>query len=191
MTTISTPGKEYNLYTVTGKVMETGKNMETRIHGSGGGGATYRGYGGTAPISISSTTVVHDQIFLIDDKGQEHSFQLQGFNVACRADNILSVIWAIKKGAKTGPYIAVVNETTGKQFFDDKALQTMFRYPLLYLLGAMVLCVILGSMSSFFYWGLLIVPILWYRQGVTGAKKFKAQTDFKSLSSYSPQLATE
>ena len=192
MTTISTPGKEYDLYTVTGKVMETGKNLETRVRGGGGGGATYGGYGGTAPVSITSTTVVHDQIFLVDDKKQEHSFQLQDFNVACRADNIISVIWAIKKGAKTGPYIAVVNDTTGNTFFNDKALQEMFRYPLLYMLGAVLLCILLGSsMSGYFFWGILIVPIVWYRQGVSGAKKFKEQTNFKSFISYSPQLAGE
>lgn len=189
MKTISTSGKEYELYSITGKVMETGKNLETKVTGGGGGGATYGGYGATAPVSIRSTTVVHDQIFLKDDSGQEHSYQLQGFNVACRAENILTVIWSIKKGNKTGPYIAVVNETTGNRFFEDKALQEMFRYPLLYMLGAVLLCILLGSVSSYFYWGILIVPIIWYRQGVSGAKKFKEETDFKTFSLYSPQIA--
>ena len=36
--------KELMLYNFTGKVMNTTKNMETKVHG-GGGGMTYRGTG--------------------------------------------------------------------------------------------------------------------------------------------------
>ena len=58
--------------------------------------------GGSAPTTISSTTVVHDQIFLTDSDGTEYTFQLQDFNVACREGNELTVIWSIKRGAQKG-----------------------------------------------------------------------------------------
>lgn len=179
MKTITAGGKEYDLYSTTGKVEETGKNMETKVSGGGGGGGMYRGYGGTAPVTIRSTTTIHDQIFLTDAAGAEHSFQLQDFNVACRTGNILTVLWAIKKGDKTGPYIAVYNHTTGNSFFDTASLNKIFRRPVLYMLGAIVLCLILGNFISLFYFGIIVVPILWFVEGSMGAKKFKAETDFK------------
>lgn len=181
MKLLSAGGKEYELHSITGKVLETGKNLETKVHGGGGGGATYGGYGGTAPVSIRSTTIVHDQIFLTDEQGNEHSFQLQGFNVACREANLLSVVWAIKKGARQGPYIAVINKTTNCNFFEDKTLQSMFRYPVWYMLAALLLSLSLGAINSLFYWGLLLVPVVWFMQGVKGAKKFKAETNFRDF----------
>lgn len=128
-------GRHYTVYTTKGIVNESGKNMETRVHGGGGGGYSYQGTGGSAPVSITSTTVVHDQIFLTDATGTEHSFQLQNFNVACREGNSISVVWAIKQGKKTGPYIVVVNHTTRQSYYNEKALKNVFRYNLWYFLG--------------------------------------------------------
>lgn len=178
MTTISAAGKRYNLYWTTGKVMESGKNMETIVRGSGGGGATYNGYGGTAPVNISSTTVIHDQIFLVDASGREHAFQLQDFNVACRTDNQLAVIWAIKEGSKTGPYIIAYNHTTRNAYYNDKDLTKVFRYPVLYLLGAMILCLFLGRFSGWFYFLFFAAPFVWHFLAKQEAKKFKQSLNF-------------
>ncbi|MEO6851818.1 MAG: hypothetical protein ABI203_12210 [Mucilaginibacter sp.] len=162
MTTLDISGKHYDLYTVTGKVNEAGKNMETKVHGGGGGGYNYRGTGGSAPVSITSTTVVHDQIFLTDNSSTEHSFQLQDFNVACRESNELSVIWAIKSGSTTGPYIVVVNHTTRKTFYHDKELKKMFRFNIWYLLaGGMVLGFIMTHGMGGAIPGLLFGWLMW------------------------------
>ena len=173
MTTITAASKRYNLYWTAGKVMETGKNMETIVRGSGGGGATYNGYGGTAPVNITSTTVVHDQIFLVDNSGTEHAFQLQDFNVACRADNQLSVVWAIKEGKQNGPYILVYNHTTRSTFYNDKNLMKLFRYPGWYLMIAMVLCLIMGRASGLFYLLFFLAPIVWFLLAKRQANQFK------------------
>lgn len=135
MKPIQVGGREYTLHYTTGTVEETGKNMETRVSGGGGGGITYGGYGGTAPVSIYSQTVVHDQLFVTDANGKEHSFQLQDFNLACRAGHKISVIWAIKKGKQTGKYICVVNHTTNNNFYNEKALKNVFRYNVGYFIG--------------------------------------------------------
>src|ERR1700749_2767716 len=98
MEALQVGGRTYELHHTTGTVQEAGKNMETRVSGSGGGGASFGGYGGTEPGNIRSQPIVHDQLFLIDSNGNEHAFQLQDFNLACRAGQEVSVIWAIKKG---------------------------------------------------------------------------------------------
>ncbi|MES2429049.1 MAG: hypothetical protein V4560_18855 [Bacteroidota bacterium] len=135
MKTIDIHGRQYTVYNATGKVEESGKNLETRVHGGGGGGYNYRGTGGSAPVSISSTTVVHDQIFLTDKNGVEHSFQLQDFDVACRAGNEISVMWAVKKGKAKGDYIAVLNHSTRQDYYNKKALKNMFRFNIWFFLG--------------------------------------------------------
>lgn len=122
---VTVNGHTYRLQSTTGKVLNASKNMETIVRGGGGGGATYKGTGGTAPVHISSTTIVHDQFFLEDTNGQEHSFQLSGFDLACREGNVLTVAWAIKQGRDKGPYVAITNHTTQKNYFNNDAIRSL------------------------------------------------------------------
>jgi hypothetical protein len=162
MKTIDIHGRHYTIYNATGKVEEAGKNLETRVHGGGGGGFTYGGTGGSAPVSISSTTVVHDQIFLTDKAGIEHSFQLQDFDVAVRTGNEISVMWAVKKGKATGKYIAVLNNTTRQNYFNQKALKNVFRFNLLYFLaGGFVLGLIFGRSITAGTFGIVLGLLAW------------------------------
>ena len=55
MSTITIHNKEYRIYEVTGKILESNKQRELHVYGSGGGGATYNGTGGTAPVNIQSS----------------------------------------------------------------------------------------------------------------------------------------
>jgi hypothetical protein len=41
-------------------------------------------------------------------------------------------MWAVKKGKATGKYIAVLNNTTRQNYFNQKALKNVFRFNLLY-----------------------------------------------------------
>ncbi|MBN7812676.1 hypothetical protein J0A68_17100 [Algoriphagus sp. H41] len=117
----------FELYEFSGSVEESGKNMETQVYGGGGGGATYRGTGGTAPVSISSRTIVHDQLFLSNAiTGKERAFQLQDFNLAARKGNLLTVFWGIPSGKSSGSYIAVKNHSTEQTFYADKELNKLF-----------------------------------------------------------------
>lgn len=182
MKTITTAGKTYNLYWTYGTVEESGKNMETQVSGGGGGGATYGGYGGNTPVHISSKTVIHDQIFLVDEEGFEHSFQLQDMNIACRKGNKLSVIWAIQQGKKKGPYIMAYNHTTGKVFNDEKEQIKMFRRNGPLILLAIVLAGFMGSqVAGGFYILVVAIPIWWVVEGNKARKKFLNETDFKSF----------
>ena len=110
-----TVGKcQFELYWFTGKVLSVMKNLETRVHGGGGGG---QGSGYSAPVS--STTTVHDQLFLAAKDGAERAFQLQDFDVACRESNQVTVLWAMKAGMGTGKYVLVYNQTTQDVCFKD------------------------------------------------------------------------
>ncbi len=117
----------FERYHFSGNVEESGKNMETQVYGGGGGGATYQGTGGTAPVSISSRTIVHDQLFLIDPiTNKEKAFQLQGFNLAARKGNLLTVFWGIPYGNQSGSYVAVKNHSTEQTFYDEVELRKLF-----------------------------------------------------------------
>jgi hypothetical protein len=180
MKTIATSGKEYSLYWNCGKVEGSSKNMETRVHGSGGGS---NGYGGTNAVNISSTTTVHDQLFIKDKNGKESSYQLQNFNLACREGNELSVIWAIKKGNKEGPYIVVHNRTTASTFFQEAELKKIFRYPVYYPLGVTILLLFLGGAIGYGLAFTLIIAlwIAWAYLGSKEVKKFKNETNFNEF----------
>ncbi len=121
MKTIQVRGKEYTLYSFTGQVVGTSKNLETTVSGGGGGGSG----GSSAPVSISSITTVHDQFFLTDNSGKERAFQLNDFDLACREGHKLTVVWTIKKGEERGPYIAVRNHTTGQTFYGESQITTI------------------------------------------------------------------
>jgi hypothetical protein len=116
----------FEVYSFTGMVEESGKNMETKVYGGGGGGATYQGTGGSAPVTISSRTVVHDQFFLVNAEGREQAFQLQDFNLAARKSNILTVFWGIKSGRESGNYFAIKNHSTNQEFYRDDLLKSYF-----------------------------------------------------------------
>lgn len=121
--TINVGKRNIEVYHFTGKVAESQKNMETKISGGGGGGYSYQGTGGSAPVRITSTTIIHDQIFIVDKDGKEKSLQLKGFDLACRESNIVSAMWAIVEGNNEGPYFAVINHTTDKAFVNDKIVR--------------------------------------------------------------------
>ena len=140
--TIVVNNKSYRLETVTGKVLAPTKSMQTTVQASasGGGGRLHHGSGKVQEVdlTVTSTTIVHDQFFLQDNAGREHAFQLQGFNVACREGNVLSVVAAFTPGQPRGPYVAVYNGTTQTRFYNEQAIKALCRpSSLLYFLGCL------------------------------------------------------
>lgn len=122
MLEVSYLGLQYSVYCFTGTVLESNKQMETRVTGSGGGGATYKGTGATAPVSISSTTIVHDHFFLVDETGKEIAVQLQNWDLALRTGHVLQLIWVIAGKASHGPYVVVENKNLQEVNFNDAQL---------------------------------------------------------------------
>ena len=122
-------GQQFSFEATTGKVLNTSKNLETVVQSSvsGGGGRLSEGSGRIRPVevSVSSTTIVHDQLFLEDAQGREHAFQLQGFDVACREGHELSLVFALRAGATQGPYVAVINHSTRQKFYNEAVLHRL------------------------------------------------------------------
>lgn len=115
--------KTIHLMPVSGKVLNASKNMETKVSGSGGGGGSYRGTGYTNEVKISSQTIIHDQIFIQDTDGMEHSYQLIDFNLACREGNDISIIEAIKGKNQSGEPVGVMNHSTGKFYTSSSSIR--------------------------------------------------------------------
>jgi hypothetical protein len=117
MSNIQINRKNINLHSTRGIVVSSNKNMETRVSGGGGGNNTN--------VRITSTTIVHDQLFLKDSDNKEHSFQLQGFNLAAREGNELTVVWGIRNGKKNGPYLYIYNHTTSSEFVNRRNIESL------------------------------------------------------------------
>jgi hypothetical protein len=153
--TIVVDDKPYRLEAVTGTVLSASKSMETKVQSSvsGGGGRLHKGSGKVRDVDVTmtSTTVVHDQFFLQDAAGQEHAFQLQGFNVACREGNVLTVVAAFAPGAQRGTYVLVYNDATQTRFYHEQALQRLCQPSFWrYLLVCLVLLVVEFKLLSGF-----------------------------------------
>lgn len=168
MQKITLNGKEVNLVPTTGKVLNANKNMETKVSGSGGGGSTFRGTGYNAPVTIKSTTTVHDQFFLEDKEGREHAFQLTDFDLACRDGNTVTVLSAFKQEKKTGHFIVVVNHSTGKTYYNEKSLQKISAPWLIPYIGGFIVAMFLfiklmeGSTAVVTLFILFIALLIYY-----------------------------
>ena len=119
LNTIQIRGKTYHVYEFTGKVAQSNKQLETVVSGGGGGGATYQGTGGSAPVRISSTTYTHDDIFLVNEQGQEHVMRLVDWDIATREGHIIQAIWLIPEGKDQGSYVAINNISTNTLLWGD------------------------------------------------------------------------
>jgi len=173
MKNVKTIGKEYQIYSVSGEVLDSQRHYETKVSGHGGGGYTNQGTGFSNPVTISSTTVVHDTIFLKDTEGKEHSIELQNFDVVSRTGNQMTAVWAIKKNKKRGPYVAIINHTLSKISFNGRKIFLMMTPHWGLLLIALILTgvIIKSGLLS------LLVVFVWAVFGYVKAKDVKAEID--------------
>lgn len=123
--TFSAGKNRMTIYYDRGRVAGKDKNIETRVSGSGGGGYSYQGTGGSAPISITSTTIIHDKIYLQKDDGKERAVELTNWDVACREGNDMLVTWIIPEGKEKGSYVGIKNITNGSELFNDDAIRDL------------------------------------------------------------------
>jgi hypothetical protein len=172
METVKTIGKEYRIYSVTGKVLDAKKHYETRVSGGGGGGYSHQGSGYTAPVSISSTTVIHDIIFLLDKDGKEHAIELTNFDITSRESNEMTAVWAIKKNKKSGPYVAIINHTLSKISFNGTKIFLMMVPHWLLLVGSVILLGLIFNATLIF-----LTIVAWLVFGYIKARDFKKEIE--------------
>lgn len=123
--TFSAGRNTMTLYYDRGRVAGKDKNLETRVSGYGGGGGTYQGTGATAPVHITSTTIIHDKIYLQKEDGKERAVELTNWDVACREGHDMVVSWIIPEGKESGNYVGIKNITTGSELFNDDAIKKL------------------------------------------------------------------
>ncbi len=106
--TVDVDGKKTVLWYFTGKVLSSKKQKETQIS------SRTLGTQNNPQVHVSSTTVDHHELFLIDDQGKEDSFQLVDFDFPCREGQTLTLVWAVPEGASRGPFIHEHNHNTSE-----------------------------------------------------------------------------
>ena len=114
----------YTLHHATGLVEGSSKMGTTNVYGGGGGGSG----GSSAPISIGSSTTIHDQFFLRLADGRVESIQLAGWNFPVMDGHLVSAVWAVRDGANKGSYVVLRNHTTrdssaGSAFLTSKMMR--------------------------------------------------------------------
>ncbi|RZL44879.1 MAG: hypothetical protein EOP00_18785 [Pedobacter sp.] len=119
-------GDSYGIYYIKGTVVGKDKHLETRISGGGGGGYSNQGTGYSAAVSISSRTITHDKIFLLDENGKEHAAELTDWDVACREGHQMLMQQVVKGNKASGPYVCVANLTTDTVLTKNHKIQELF-----------------------------------------------------------------
>lgn len=190
MKTLKINGSEYRFEPVSGKVLSTNKNLETKVSGHGGGGGTFRGTGFNRPVKITSKTTVHDQIFIEDKAGIEHSYELQDFDISCREGNLLTIIAAFKEGNNSGYNFAAINHTTKKTFFSEVNLQKIASPNIWLFIGIFVVALFLIIkiladaalvLGFILFLGMLIFYIVKMKQNVRKIKSSVQTSDYTPI----------
>lgn len=151
--------KLYRFCSFHGDVAETSRQRETLVSGYGGGGATYDGTGATAPVNITSRTIVHDEFFLVNEQGEEEHFHLQNWTLPTRVGHTVQMIWIVPPNKNQGPYAVMNNKNLRQSEWADGKIQELAKnhYSMIKwggLIGAFILAVMFKS-----FWLLLIVAI--------------------------------
>jgi hypothetical protein len=71
---------------------------------------------GRAP-EVRTVSTVYDRLTLVDDSGTKQSFEVADFHVASAPGHRLTVVWATRPRGKSGPYVAVLDRSSGQGFF--------------------------------------------------------------------------
>jgi hypothetical protein len=160
---ITLDGINYEVYFVKGKVLGKDKHLETKVSGGGGGGYSYNGRGSTAPISISSTTIVHDKIYIDLGNGKEHSIELEDWDIACREGHEMVFVWMIKQGKNVGPYIALANMVTDEIYIKKSIIRKELSNAMIKIdgNGKPIGCIL------FFLFAFLAIILAWIGYGIS------------------------
>ncbi|WP_321396847.1 hypothetical protein [Emcibacter sp.] len=150
-------GRIYEIYYFTGAVVDEKQWSETEVSGSGGGGYSVGNQTTPTYVDVRSKTTRHNQFILQGQDGHEQSFSFEDWGISCRKGSILTVMWAIPKGQKKGPYIAVYNHQMKEYFWGDDFAAMFFPGRVtLPLLGNISWWPVAAFFTTPFVWSLLL-----------------------------------
>lgn len=158
---------KYTMFYAKGKVLGKEKNLETKVSGGGGGGYVHQGTGVSGQVSISSTTVIHDKLYIEQENNKELAIELQGWDIACREGHELLTVWMTKGNAETKSFVAIKNLTTDELKIGEGAINfladqldsslTQNGCAMIFVVGGVGY--LLGAMLLGYEWGSIFIPI--------------------------------
>lgn len=132
--------RRFTIHCTAGEVMDAKKWSETHVSTSGGGSSmTPDGYYTARPVTVHSSVVTRDEIFIRQPDGVEHALQLSNIDLPARAGQKLAAVWLIRRGKKSGSYVLFHNYAMRDTRWMEGALTSVFRvhwwpfFPLMYL----------------------------------------------------------
>ncbi|MDN5794703.1 MAG: DUF2510 domain-containing protein [Intrasporangium sp.] len=118
--------KTHALYWFRGVTHSVGRNVDSQTAVSGT--VSTDGLGNVhGQIGSHTTTKVHDRFSLTDREGRQHTVEVEGAYVPLGEGQLVTAVWAVSPGRKRGPYICVVNHSTGTPTWVSKAV-----YPIIF-----------------------------------------------------------
>lgn len=173
MKTISAGGRQYNLYSLTGTILQAQKNVRVNTFS--------QNLGNRDMIDVNSS--VSDRVLLMDVLGKEHDINLTGFDVNCRVGHEITVLWAIKNGKNWGPYFAVKIHDTNTCYYQNgvisdictpSSMPGIFVLVLLFIACYLMSGLLLALLACFV--GFLFLGFFVYNTIISaGVQRFKTQ----------------
>jgi hypothetical protein len=163
---IKTHRSTINIHSLSGTIKKYNQFVETKVSGSGGGGAFYKGTGDISDINISTSHTLRREIFLESDDGRLHPLKLTGWeDFMCMEGNKISLVWIIEKGMDSGDYVYLKNHTTGRGSWWKSGVGRHFKFPMLRILKWTTG---ISSVIGFFIGGITVSMIFFVVFGLIG-----------------------
>ncbi|MDN5779149.1 MAG: DUF2510 domain-containing protein [Humibacillus sp.] len=107
-------GRTFDLYTYTGWVGDHSKLSTTVYRAESRADRSVVDGSVNHTLDVSQRVTVQDGFTLIGADGTQHNVQVEHVNLAVGRGQLVSAAWAIRPGAKRGPYVLFRNHTTGR-----------------------------------------------------------------------------
>ena len=191
-------GKTASLYATAGTVLEIKQDRETKVEGQisggGGGGAAYKGTGVVAGSSvrgsITSESIVHKELWIETDGGEELCFKWSHHDVPVRNGQNVSVV-QLRNSNDASKICGIVNHTADRYwkmiqkhevpgFIKAQVLQKPYGLGLAVLLGIGVILSMIADFSVMIPFGLAaggLYVLAWKINYSRYDKEFRASLD--------------
>ena len=183
--TVNVDGKRTRIHFHTGTVTATRKQKETQIYS----GAQVNGNQGANVVT--STTVDHHELLIVDASGRERAFNMVNMDLACRDGHTVTVVWVVPEGVEAGPHIEVFNHSTGdRTTVAPERILGWFIKPNRTIWGSTAACFIVGTFIAWWVAFIaLFAPYLYFkRRALNAVKGMLASSELKQLETQLEQV---
>ena len=155
--------KTYTICDFYGQVIDTSKQRETKVTGSGGGGVTWDGYGANSDVKITSTTTLHTEFYLLHESGREEHFKFTDWDISARIGHTLQIFWVIPPNQSRGPYVVAYNKNLNEYLIRKSELYSIAgQHYFWQAMGSYGLVIVIAYVMSSFWVLLFGLVGVWY-----------------------------